>query len=334
LIEVSNRHQRKAFLDFVDVVYRDDPHYVRPLDREVEAIFDPAKNSFFTHGEACRWLLINDESRVIGRVAAFINRRKAFTYQQPTGGMGFFECIHDREAAFMLFDQCRIWLSKKGMLAMDGPINFGENDINWGLLVDGFIHPGFGMNYNPPWYRDFFESYGFQFYFEQVSNHLDLTKKFPERFWKIAEWVMKKPEITFRHFTFKHKDQYIHDMKEVYDDAWKFHENFTPMDESTLLRSLEKSRSFMDPEMIWFAYYNGEPAAFFNPVPGCQPTDQTLTWETSSLESVKIHLFTEQKADDTFTDRHHGGKTKIPKVRTGVGYFLAPQRKNEKETLV
>lgn len=287
LIEVSNRHQRKEFLDIVDVVYRDDPYYVRPLDREVEAIFDPAKNSFFTHGEACRWLLINDEDKVIGRVAAFINRRKAFTYQQPTGGMGFFECIRDRDAAFMLFDQCRIWLSERGMLAMDGPINFGENDINWGLLVEGFVHPGFGMNYNPPWYRDFFESYGFHFYFEQVSNHLDLTKKFPERFWKIAEWVMKKPEITFHHFTFDHKDQYIHDMKEVYDDAWKFHENFTPMDESTLLRSLEKSRSFMDPEMIWFAYYNGEPAAFLIQFPDVNQLIKPL--------HGKLHLWNQLK---------------------------------------
>ncbi|MCK9204398.1 MAG: hypothetical protein M0P58_08205 [Bacteroidales bacterium] len=260
--EVSDRKLGRQFLNLVDVIYRGDPNYVRPLDDEIESVFDPSKNSFFQHGEAIRWILKNDDGTVIGRVAAFVNKRKAYTYQQPTGGMGFFECIHDRKAAFLLFNQCREWLAARGMMAMDGPINFGENDVNWGLLVEGFTHPGFGMNYNPSWYKDLYEEYGFKFYFEQVSNHLDLTKPFPERFWKIAEWAMKKPELTFRHFSYKQTDKFIQDLKEIYDDAWKFHENFTPMELSTLKNTLEKARSFLDPEMIWFAYHSGEPAAF------------------------------------------------------------------------
>ncbi|MCK9421786.1 MAG: hypothetical protein M0Q38_04250 [Bacteroidales bacterium] len=262
LIEVTDRKTRRQFLNMVDNIYAKDPHYVRPLDREVNSVFDPLKNSFFQHGEAIRWILTDNNNKVIGRVAAFINKRKAYTFLQPTGGMGFFECIDDREAAFLLFDQCRDWLVARGMKAMDGPVNFGENDVNWGLLVEGFTQPGFGMNYNPPWYKDFFETYGFKFYFEQVSNHLDLTKPFPERFWKIAEWSMKKPEFSFHHFTYDQADKFIRDMKEIYDDAWKFHENFTPMDESTLQRGLEKAKSFVDPEMIWFAYHEKEPVAF------------------------------------------------------------------------
>lgn len=51
-------------------------------------------------------------------------------------------------------------------------------------------------------------------------------------------------------------------MKEVYDDAWKFHENYTPLDEVTIRKGLQKAKDFLDPELIWFAYYNDEPAAF------------------------------------------------------------------------
>ena len=262
LIEVTNRGTVTQFLDMVDFIYKGDLHYVRQLDSEIESIFNPEKNSFFQHGEAIRWILTDDNGKVTGRVAAFINNRKAFTFQQPTGGMGFFECINDQIPANILFNQCRDWLAARGMMAMDGPINFGENDVNWGLLVEGFIHPGFGMNYNPPYYKTLFESYGFKFYFEQVSNHLDLTKPFPDRFWKIAEWAMRKPELSFRHFTYNLAGKFIGDLKEVYDDAWKFHENFTPMDVATLQRSLAKAKSFVDPEMIWFVYHNEEPIAF------------------------------------------------------------------------
>jgi len=55
--------------------------------------------------------------------------------------MGFFECTDDRDAAFLLFDTCSAWLKERGMQAMDGPINFGENDVNWGLLVEGSLIP-------------------------------------------------------------------------------------------------------------------------------------------------------------------------------------------------
>jgi len=262
LTEVTDKQTRRLFLDMVEKIYRNDSYYVRPLDQEVEAVFDPAQNSFFQHGEAIRWIMTDDSNQVIGRVAAFINKRKAYTFQQPTGGMGFFECINQKEAAFRLFDQARNWLAERGMHAMDGPVNFGENDVNWGLLVEGFTHPGFGMAYNPPYYRTFFEDYGFKFYFEQVSNHLDLTRPFPERFWKIAEWCMRKPELTFKHFNYAETDKFIHDMKEVYDDAWQFHENFTPMDIATLRKGLEKARAFLDPELIWYVYHENEPIAF------------------------------------------------------------------------
>ena len=80
---------------------------------------------------------------------------------------------------------------------MDGPINFGENDNNWGLLVEGFMQQGFGMPYNKKYYKDFFEEYGFKNYFEQYSYHRTIRgqtgeiEQFPERMMKIAEWLSK-----------------------------------------------------------------------------------------------------------------------------------------------
>ena len=262
ITEVKTKKEIRQFLDVPRKIYTNDPYWVCPLDDDTEAIFDQKKNVFFQNGEAVRWILSDDTGKLVGRVAAFINRNKAFKYQQPTGGMGFFECINDRNAAFLLFDTARNWLADRGMEAMDGPINFGENDVNWGLLVDGFIHPGLGMNYNPPYYQELFESYGFKFYFEQISNHLDLKKKFPDRFWKIADWVMKKPEFRFEHFRYEKAAAYIHDLKDVYDTAWAFHESFTPMNEDVLLKTLQKTKPFLDEEMIWFVYHNDTPAAF------------------------------------------------------------------------
>jgi hypothetical protein len=262
LISVDDNRTQKLFHDVMRRIYKNDKNFVCPPDAFIESIFTPAKNVFFTHGEASRWILLDEKNNLVGRVAAFINRKKAFSFQVPTGGMGFFECICDYNAAEILFEISRHWLVERGMEAMDGPINFGENDNFWGLLVEGFIPQSFGMNYNPPYYKDFFERYGFTVYFEQVTNLLDLTKPFPERFWKIANWVRQKPGFNFRHFSYDEKEKFITDFLEVYNDAWQFHENFTPAEPEAIRTVLTDMKPFLVPEFIWFAYHGKEPVAF------------------------------------------------------------------------
>jgi len=266
VFEVKTPSDRKEFLEFPKRLYRDDPCWVCPLDMEIEAVFDNEKNHAFRHGEATRWILRDDKGTVIGRTGAFIDRIRSAASSQPTGGMGFFEVIDDRSAAFALFDTAKEWLAVKGMEAMDGPINFGENDTNWGLLVDGFTQPGIGMPYNKKYYKTFFEEYGFRNYFEQYSYHKDVSavEVFPERFMKIAEWLSKKPGYTFRHFDFRERDRYINDIVEIYNSTWSvFKDDFTPLDPGILGESLDKAKSFIDEELIWFAYNNGKPVSFF-----------------------------------------------------------------------
>ncbi len=261
LIQVSNKLVEFDFFEVARILYRDDPHWVCPLDVEIKAVFDPSANIFYTNGEAVRWVLY-DKNKPIGRVAAFINWKKANGYEVPTGGMGFFECVNCQNAAFMLFDACRNWLECRGMKAMDGPINFGENDNFWGLLIQGYTHPGYGMPYNLPYYQQLFESYGFKEYFQQRTNHLDLTKAIPERFEKIAEWALQKKEFNYKHFKFGQSEKFLADFKIIYDKAWRFHENFTPIEIDTLRKTFKKAKAIIDPELIWFAYHNDEPIGF------------------------------------------------------------------------
>jgi len=261
-IEVQDKHSRQIFLDVARTIYKDDPNWVCPLDNEVEAIFDPAKNPFFNHGKCTRWILLNDQQQPVGRIAAFINDLKAYNYAQPTGGIGFFECTDKEEYAFLLFDTAKNWLAERGMKAMDGPINFGETDSFWGLLVEGFTHPSYGMTYNPPYYRSFFEHYGFHTLYEQITNHLSVYKPFPERFTKIATWVTQKPGYTFKHLKLGQIDRFADDFIEIYNDGWQDFENFVPIKKATVLESFRKMKTIMDEKLIWFSYVNGEPAAF------------------------------------------------------------------------
>ncbi|MCL1821614.1 MAG: GNAT family N-acetyltransferase [Prolixibacteraceae bacterium] len=295
LLEVNDRKTRKLFHKLPHIIYRNDPHWVCPLEQSVEDIFTPGKNSSFQGGEAIRWVLTDEKGKLAGRIAAFYNTDKAKVYEQPTGGCGFFECIDNQEAADMLFAAAREWLKAKGMEAMDGPVNFGENYINWGLLVDGFMPQGFGMPYNPPYYLNLFTRFGFQIYFEQYSYHLDVTMpELPARFWKIAEWVAGKPQFRFRHFSWKETDKFVDDFAEVYNKAWQHHENYKPLNKKDLYDFMIGAKILIDEEFIWFAYHDNEPIAFFVMVPDINQLLARLNGKTNLLNVLKILWYKNQ----------------------------------------
>ena len=262
--EVKTRGEQKAFLEVSRIIYSNDDTWVCPFDKEINSIFDPKKNVYFEHGEASRWLLYDDQQLLIGRVAAFIDRNSCDKHDQPTGGTGFFECIHKQEAANQLFDTAREWLKARGMEAMDGPVNFGETDKYWGLLVDGFTHPSYEIAYNHPYYQELFETYGFQTYFKQEGFHLDVTEPLPPRFERIAQRVASNPEYEFKHFTWKEPDLFVQDFVTVFNEAWaSFKENFEPLEVSYTKKTLKKAKAIIDEEFLWIAYSKGKPIAIY-----------------------------------------------------------------------
>ena len=267
--EVITPVQRREFLMLPVRLYKNEKNWIRPLDKDIESVFDQKQNKFFKQGECTRWLLRNDQGEVIGRVAAFINRKTVKKgNDQPTGGMGFFECINDQQAAFMLFDQCKSWLEARGMEAMDGPVNFGSRDRWWGLLISGFDRePNYQCNYNFAYYKDFFEAYGFQVYFYQLTFGRTVEGPLQPRLAEKAAITANDPDYESRHLR---KDEipklgrYIH---EVYNKAWS-NRNENP--EITLAQAehmVKQMKPILDEKLLYFSFYKGEPVAFFLSLP-------------------------------------------------------------------
>jgi hypothetical protein len=289
LTRVTDSKTSKKFLDTSRTIYKNDTIWVCPFDNEIKAIFDTEKNPYFKHGEVDRWILENDDNTLIGRIAAFIDKNLASSYEQPTGGMGFFECINDKASAFLLFDTAKEWLNERGMQAMDGPINFGETDKYWGLLVDGFTHPSFEVPYNHPYYQDLFESYGFQTYYKMEGFHLDITKPLSDRFLKIAEWVSKKPGYEFHHFTWKDQEKYTRDFATVFNEAWaSFKIHFEPLEAEYIRGVLNKAKAIIDEEFIWFAYFEGKPIAIYLMFPDLNQILKHLDGKLNLISMIKF----------------------------------------------
>jgi len=269
ITEVKTKKQKLDFLKVPRIIYKDDPNWVSHLDQDVEAIFDPEKNKFFDFGIAVRWVLYDQSNNLLGRVAAFINRHLAYTYEHPTGGMGFFECVNDQKAASLLFDTAKNWLEQRGMQAMDGPINFGEKDRYWGLLTDGFnTPPPYLLNYNPPWYRELFESYGFQNYYEQYVYGLSRDTEVNPLVIRAFDRMTRDKGYRFESVQIKNLKKYAHDFSVIYNEAWKdVHKHFKPISPEQAMATFKSMQQIVDEDLVIFGYHNDRPIAMFVGIP-------------------------------------------------------------------
>jgi hypothetical protein len=268
IIEVTNKKTTQDFLNLPWFIYKEDKNWIPHLKQDIEKVFDPTKNKAHSKGKIIRWILKNDANKTIGRIAAFINYDLANSFKQPTGGVGFFECINDKDSAFLLFDTAKKWLIKNEMEAMDGPINFGEKNMFWGLLTENFTDPNsYGMNYNPPYYQNLFEDYGFKVYYKQLMSKRDMNVPVQDVFVEKSERLMKRKEYSISNVRNLSLKQTAENFRTVYNDAWAGHDNFKSMDIKTANEIMQTLKPIYDKDIMVFVYYKDTPIAFYINIP-------------------------------------------------------------------
>lgn len=310
LSTVNSKAAIRAFHKVPFLIYRNDPHWIPHLKQDVESVFNPKQNKFFRHGEIIRWILRDDAGKPIGRVAAFIDNKTAKTFQQPTGSMGFFECIEDKQAAFTLFDACRNWLEARGMKAMDGPINFGEKDKFWGLITENFdAPPYYGQNYNPAYYVRFFEEYGFKIYYNQLIYSRRVYDPLQEKYVERAERIFSDPRYKACTIEKRNLAKYAEDFRTVYNRAWSTHDNFKGMSKIQAMAIMKKMKPIVDVDLVWFVYYENKPVAFFIQLPELNEIFRHVNGNLNWWGKIKFLFYQ---------------KTRSPKTSFGVAFGVDP----------
>jgi hypothetical protein len=289
LTEVTDERLARRFLMVNVTINKNDPNYIRPLDKDINDVFDKRKNKTLRHGEITRWILDDADGNPIGRIAAFVNKKyKNRGDDLPIGGVGFFECINNQEAADMLFDVAKHWLIQRGMEAMDGPINCGERDRWWGLLVEGFTPPPYCLNYNPPYYKALFESYGFKKFYDQLCFSLKVGDRLQQKFYDRHAAVAANPNITARYLNKKHLEKYALDFATVYNKAWAGHGGLKQIKNEMVLKMFKQMKPVMDEKVMWYVYDKEEPIAIWINLPDLNEWFKHLHGKFNLLAKLKF----------------------------------------------
>ena len=284
---------KRMFLEFPVSLYASDPNWIRPLDQDIEVIFDPNKNFHLKKGEAIRWILFDENQNPIGRVAAFYENTEPDKSNLKLAGMGFLEVIDDENAAIILFDSCKNWLKEKGFEGMDGPINFGERDSFWGLMIKGWeFEPTYKMPWTKPYYISFFENYGFKDYFQQyvyVSSirGANVTAGIEEK----AQRIYQNPNYNFKHIEKSNLAKYAEDFKIIYNAAWAKFPGVSEMTSEQAQKLVKQMKPIIDEQLLWFAYSElDEPVAFFIVIPDLNQIVKHLHGKLDTWGKIKFLL--------------------------------------------
>jgi hypothetical protein len=302
LIRVSNEKTAGQFLQVAVEIYKNDPNWIRPLDKDIRDVFDKEKNKAFRFGEVERWLLTDDNGKLAGRIAAFTNKKYKNKGDDVTvGGMGFFECIDDQEAANLLFDTAKEWLQQRGMEAMDGPINFGERDRWWGLVTEGFYEPLYCMNYNLPYYVKLVEHYGFKVFFNQVCFGMEPQAPLVTKVWERHDAVERMGGFSSSTIKKDQLEKFAGDFATVYNKAWAGHGGLKQMEPKQVLLMFKKMKPVMDEKIIWFVYHNTDPVAMFINLPDLNQWFKHLDGKFGLLQKLKFLWLKKFTVNDKFT---------------------------------
>lgn len=268
IIEVTTKSDVSNWSEIPEFIYQDDQNWISHIKQDVAKIFDPDKNKLFREGAAKRWVAVDSAGKAIGRIAAFHSKKYSGGQKQPTGGIGFFESIDDQAVAFGLIDVACKWLKDQGMEAVDGPINFGEKEAYWGLLVENFSDmSSFRMNYNPPYYQKFFENYGFKTYYEQLCYKRDLYVPAQEVFVRKSASLLTDKDYRVANARGRSDEQIAQDFVTVYNAAWAGLHGFKSMQLQQAINIIKGMKQVMDKDILIFVYHRDVPVGFYINIP-------------------------------------------------------------------
>ncbi len=264
IVEAVTPQQRTEFIHFQWVPYRGNPYWVPPLISERQIFLDKTKHPFHQHSDVALFIARRG-GRTVGTIAAIVNNRHNQTHGENIGFFGLFECVEDYAVAERLLSTARDWVAARGKRALRGPTSFSVNE-ECGLLIDAFDRPPCVlMTYNPPYYKDFIERFGFAKamdliqYFMDVGNYQEAEKALDPRLVRLAQKLQQRSKITIRRVNLKNFDREVEIVKSLYAQAWEKNWGNVPMTDAEIEYLGHSLKQFVDPDLVLIAEANGEP---------------------------------------------------------------------------
>jgi GNAT superfamily N-acetyltransferase len=288
-IEVKEHRPGKDLKDFIQVafdVYRDDPAWVPPLHMEITDRLTPGKNPFFEHAEVSLFTAWRD-GKAVGRISAQIDHEHLRIHKDNTGFFGFFDTVNDQEVASALLRAAEKWLAVRGITTMRGPFSLSINEET-GMLVEGFDSPATIMS---PHHRSYqgalTEGAGLHKVKDCYGWKYQVVPA-PARAQKAWETIKSLPEVRFRSVSPWKLKKEVHDILDVFNDAWRENWGFVPATDAEAKKMAADLQLILDKELSFFAEIDGQPVGICVCLPNLNEVIYDFQGKLSPLNVGKL----------------------------------------------
>lgn len=252
LQECHTKKEMKQFVTFPFSIYKNNNYWVPPIIKEELETFDKKVNPAFENADAYFYLAFK-EGKVVGRVAAIINRYEVNQQNIKKMRFGWFDVVDDIEVTKVLIDRVKEIGKENNLEYVEGPVGFSNLD-KVGVLIDGFDHVGTMITwYTHPYYKDHLERLGFTKEKEYLENKFQLANVDGAYYERISKLVSRRFHLTSLSFT-KTKDilPYVDEMFDLFNKTYATLASYVPISDSQIEYFKNKYISFINPEFIKF----------------------------------------------------------------------------------
>ncbi len=290
IVPVKTRSDITDFIELPWQIYKDYPLWAPPLKSHMRRLLNPSKHPFWKFSER-ELYLVRRGSETVGRIAAIVDGNYNEYHREKMAAWGFFECRNDQEAARALFKAAEDRAREKGMTFLRGPLNPSMN-YECGMLIEGFEQaPTLMMPYNPPYYADLIESNGFEKEKDLITIRFEEWDQPSQRLERLARRMRRNNRLTIRTLNMKDLAGEMKLINEIFRECWAGNWGFVPMTDDELAESVRDLPKIADPDLIFFPYYEGEPAGVSMLLPDANPLLKRLNGKLGLLGLLKIGIY-------------------------------------------
>lgn len=198
-----------------DKLYRDDKFYVPYMRRDLLNTLKKLVLSEQTYTA----LAVEQDGEYIARLLFTVGSSKQLKLER-CGYFSHFECINDSLCADMLLaEMCKL-LKEQGVTYVEGTYFPYDQDNRRGILVEGFEYePMILTSYNPPYYKELLEGFGFSKDFDTVSYNLAYDRYDSERVGSLVKKVLERYDLYISYVDFNNIEREINDVHAIIEAA-------------------------------------------------------------------------------------------------------------------
>ncbi len=301
IVPVQNRREQKDFLRLPWKLYQNDPNWVPPITSDIRERVGFRSHPFYEKNAIQNFVAYRN-GEVCGRIAAILNQGHIDHYDERIGFFGFFESVDDPKVAHALFDAACGWFAERDIHTLRGPTNPSLN-YELGLLIQGFdLSPTFMMSYNPPYYAELIESYGFEKSQDLLSfwGHIDMLPKIQERYGSVSAQIKEHLDLTVRPLDRSRFMEEVHTFLSIYNRSLGNTWGFVPMSDAEIHHMAAGLRYLIVPELAIAAEHEGRVIGAAFGLPDYNPRIRAIKgrlfptgfirmlWKKQNIEKIRM----------------------------------------------